>query len=75
MSQHKIRRQVATGSEIEKKGTRSFNMPRMVRIMGSFPAEDWKCIVWLAKKRGVPVANVLRDAVFSYVMPIRPDVT
>ncbi len=47
----------------------------MVRIMGSFPADDWKCVVWLAAKRGVPVANVLRDCVFAYVECIRSDVT
>lgn len=72
MTVHKVRVKVANGSKIASKGTRK--VPALVRIMGSFPAEDWKCLVWLAKKRGVPVANVLRDSVYAYVQCIRADV-
>lgn len=43
------------------------------RIAVSLPPEDMACLTWWAAKKGVPVADVLRSAVWSYLMPVRAD--
>lgn len=69
---HKIRVKVANGSRIVSKGTRQ--APKMVRIMGSFPEADWKCLQHVARVKKLPIAQVLRDAVWAYALPFRADV-
>lgn len=39
----------------------------------SLPPDEMRRLVWLALRRGVPVAQVLRDAVHAYLLPIRAD--
>lgn len=46
---------------------------KMRRVMVSVPPDDMRRITWLARKRKVPVAKVLRDAVWAYVLPIAAD--
>lgn len=65
MTVHTIRRKPATGSQAKRMG--------LVRIMASIPPDDFRRLTWLAAKRKVPVSNVLRDAVYAYLMPIAPD--
>ena len=72
MTAHKVRVKVANGSRIVSKGTR--RVPEMVRIMGSFPVSDWKALQHVAAVKKIPVAQVLRDAVFAYALPFRSDV-
>lgn len=43
------------------------------RIAVSLPPDDMRRLAWLAAKRGVPVASVLRDAVWAYLLPIAID--
>lgn len=46
---------------------------KSLRIAVSLPPDDMRRLSWLAAKRGVPVASVLRDAVWSYLLPIAID--
>ncbi|MBS0219159.1 MAG: hypothetical protein JSR91_00305 [Proteobacteria bacterium] len=52
------------------KGARTGNM---VRIMASITPEDMRRLTWLANKRQVPVAKLIRDAVWAYLLPIAAD--
>jgi len=64
MSAHAIRlKRTAKGARAGK----------MVRVMASLPPDDMRRLTWLAAKRRVPVANVLRDAVYAYMLPIAAD--
>ena len=51
------------------KGARTSNM---VRIMASVEAADFRLLQALAKKRKIPVSRVLRDAVWAYLLPLKP---
>ena len=60
--------------------TRRFKSPakgsrtgKMVRVMASLAPDEMRRLTWLARQRKVPVAKVLRDAVFAYMLPIAPD--
>ena len=70
MTAHKTRAKTASGSRIARKGAG----PKMVRIMGAFPEADWKCLQHVARLKKLPVAQVLRDAVWAYSLPCRADV-
>lgn len=43
------------------------------RIVVSLPPADMELLTWWAAKKGVPVATVLRNAVWSYLQCVRPD--
>lgn len=43
------------------------------RIAITLSEDDFRRLTWLADKRGVPVAAVLRDAVWAYMIPITPE--
>lgn len=63
MTAHAIRQNAGKGAKCGQ----------MVRIMVSLPPADMRRMTWLAQKRNVPVANVLRDAVWAYMLPIASD--
>jgi predicted transcriptional regulator len=46
---------------------------KMSRVTVSLEPEDVRRLAWLADKRKVPVASVLRDAVYAYMLPIMVD--
>ncbi len=46
---------------------------RMTRVMASLEQADFRRLAWLARQRKVPVAAVLRDAVWAYLLPIAAD--
>jgi len=71
---HKIRRKTARGSKMSTKGTRAATTPGMVRITGSFPVGDWACLEHVARVKKLPIAQVLRDAVWAYALPFRKSV-
>jgi hypothetical protein len=43
----------------------------MVRIMASVDSADFRLLQALANKREIPVAKVLRDAVWAYLLPLK----
>lgn len=43
------------------------------RIMVSLPPDDMRRLTWLAERRKIPVARLLRIAVWAYLLPIAPD--
>ena len=43
------------------------------RVSADVPKDDARRLAWLARKRRVPLAAVLRDAVYAYVLPIATD--
>ncbi len=45
----------------------------MKRIAVSLPPDDMRRLTWWANKHGVPVSNVLRNAVWAYLLPIAAD--
>lgn len=47
---------------------------RMVRVMASVDPADFAILQELAAKKQIPVAKVLRDAVWAYVLPLKADV-
>lgn len=70
MSLHKVRR---GGRAKGAKRTNGNGHKLNPRIAVTLPEDDFRRLTWLAKKRGVPVAAVLRDAVWAYNLPIAPD--
>jgi uncharacterized protein YfaQ (DUF2300 family) len=46
---------------------------KMARIMVSLPPEDMRRLTWLAERRKLPVAKLLRIAVWAYLLPIAVD--
>lgn len=46
---------------------------KMVRVMASLEPADFRRLSLLARRRKVPVARVLRDAVYAYMLPIAAD--
>lgn len=62
-----------TAHTVRKKAGKGAECGQMVRIMVSLPPDDMRRITWLAQKRNVPVASVLRDAVWTYTLPIAID--
>lgn len=55
--------------------SRSKNGKCSPRFSSSFDEADLKIIAQIAKARGKPVAQVMRDAVACYVMPFRNNPT
>lgn len=45
----------------------------MLRVMASLDPEDFKRLKWIADRRQVPIARVIRDAVWAYVLPIKTE--
>lgn len=43
------------------------------RIAVSLPEADMACLCWWAAKKGVPVATVMRNAVWAYLQCVRAD--
>lgn len=43
------------------------------RISVGFEERDWKRITWLAAQQQVPVASIIRDAVYAYCLCIAPE--
>lgn len=43
-------------------------------LAASYDPVDVRCAIWWAQKRGIPLAQVLRDALFAYLFAIRADV-
>lgn len=43
------------------------------RIAVSLPPDDMRRLTWLAERKGKPVAAVIRDAVWAYLLPIAAD--
>lgn len=43
------------------------------RIAVSLPADDMRHLHWWAEKKGLPVAAILRDAVWPYLLPVAAD--
>ena len=41
--------------------------------MVSLPPDDMRRLTWLAERRKIPVARLLRIAVWAYLLPIAPD--
>lgn len=41
------------------------------RLAVSYDPEDMEVAVWLAEKKGIPLAQVMRDALYSYLLPFR----
>lgn len=73
MTVHKIRRKTARGSKMATNG--KGRASGMVRITGSFPLGDWAVLEHVARLKKLPVAQVLRDAVWAYGRPFRGDVS
>lgn len=46
---------------------------KMARVMVSLQPDDMRRLTWWANKHGVPVSNVLRNAVWAYLLPIAAD--
>jgi non-ribosomal peptide synthetase component F len=46
---------------------------KTVAISVDLPTDDLARLTWWAEKKGVPVAVVLRDAVWAYLLPVRDD--
>jgi hypothetical protein len=46
---------------------------KMARVMVSLPPEDMRRLTWLAERRKLPVAKLLRIAVWAYLLPIAVD--
>lgn len=69
---HTSRLKPACGST--KNGINKRGRPeRSPRIALSLPADDMACLVWWAAKKGVPVASVLRNAVWAYLQVVRAE--
>ena len=69
MTAHKVRRKrLAHGTPSGKGGG-----GQLVRIMVSLPPDDFRRLAELARQRGQPVAAVIREAVWAYLLPIEPD--
>jgi hypothetical protein len=66
---HKTRQGKAKGSARENANGHALS-PRMAFSVNE---DDFRRLCWLAKKRNLPVAAVLRDAVWAYLLPIAPD--
>lgn len=43
------------------------------RISLALPADDMRRLTWFAEKKGKPVAAILRDAVWAYLLPVAAD--
>jgi hypothetical protein len=46
------------------------NSPRIAVTLNDV---EFRRLSWLAAKRGVPVAAVIRDSIFAYLLPIAAD--
>ena len=60
----------ATRTKRQAQGAKTGNM---VRVMCSLDPDDMRRITWWANKKGVPVAYMLRLAVWAYLRPIAED--
>lgn len=41
------------------------------RISITLPENDFRDLNWLAAKKGKPIAEIMRDAVWAYLLPFR----
>ena len=46
---------------------------RSPSISVTLPPEDMRRLKWWAAKKGLPVASILRDAIWAYLLPIAGD--
>ena len=69
MTYHATRSRPASGST----GSNPFGQKLSPRISVALPEDDMRRLTWWAAKKGKPVAAVLRDAVWAYLLPIAAD--
>lgn len=43
------------------------------RLAVSFDADDFRRAQWFADKRGIPLAEVIRVALWAYLLPVKAD--
>lgn len=53
---------------IHKKRKPGGRIGNNLRITTSLDADTYRIVEWLAEKRGVPAANVARDAIWAYTL-------
>lgn len=58
-------------SKRKVKGHGPNRFARSPRIAVSLDPVDHHNIVWLAEQKGIPVAHVIRDAIWAYMLPYR----
>ena len=69
MTYHATRSKPAAGSV----GSNPLGHKLSPRIAVSIPDDDMRVLAWWAAKKGKPVASVVRDAVWAYLLPVRAD--
>ncbi len=62
-----------TGHANRQSAGKGASIGNLVRIMVSLSPDDMRRVSWLAQRRKHPVAKVLRDAVYAYMLPIAAD--
>jgi hypothetical protein len=67
MTYHRTRKAKVTGSSARGKSAAGMSP----KISVSLPPEDMAVLVWWAGVKGVPAAQVLRDAVHSHLAPFK----
>lgn len=70
MTFHSIRAKAAQGARTRHPVN---GQKRSPRIMVTLDEADFRRLTWWAAKKGKPVAAVLRDAVWAYLVPIAAD--
>lgn len=69
MTYHSTRKRPANGSA----RTNANGNKLSPRISLALPPDDMRRLTWFAEQKGKPVAAVLRDAVWAYLLPIAAD--
>lgn len=69
MTYHATRSRPAVGS----RRTNAMGQKLSPRISVALPADDMRRLTWFAAKKGKPVASILRDAVWAYLLPVAAD--
>lgn len=69
MTYHKSRKRPASGSA----RTNASGNKLSPRISLALPEDDMRRLNWFAAQKNKPVAAVLRDAVWAYLLPIAAD--